>query len=1326
MRHDAWQRVMTVWCGGYGSGYLVAPDLVLTACHVVADAVRAGARVQVQPLDSDGGDPWLRCEVVWSRDDGPVDAALLRIVAADRRSVVPGPQRWGRLTGTAPGIPWQAVGFPDAAPDAGALRESEHLCGTLNPGTGRRGRRYLALVDGTAPADLGDSPWSGTSGAALFCGDLLTGVIVVDPRHWRHGRVEAVPIELLVADPAFRHLVETASGAPVTLESVELAPLLAPHAPHRPATPMGLLRADAETVPFHGRAELLTTAEQWCAQEAGELSVLLLTGPGGQGKTRFARELTRRKRADGWIAGLLAEGKPAERTVRDLTQAQAPVLLAVDYAEGRAEALDVLLGAFAARGPGGPVRLLLLARGSGEWWQRLRTRHPVLREAARPEHALPVLDAGAPGAHGAGAPHRAVADAFAAALSRLGQYQDTDWTSLAAALPAPGPRAGSAHTALERQMDVLAALLQSGPEPVAARAGGTADPEDVLLDHEWRYGDRAARDRGLAPAGRALRRSVTVACLVRPATEADALTALAAMPGLRDQPEAQLLDMAGWLADLYPPVDTAALWDSPRPDRLAERHLAETVRTTPDLLDAFLPALPGHLSYQALTALGRGWQQQPELGEAVTRLIVAHGPRLGPAAVAAVAELTDPAPVVRAVELLLKPRRLRQDMLVGMLKAMPGQSDALARHAMYMASVLMRGLMKDAPDKGDERRAPWLADLVVALEELTWRVGQGGHGRDTDAIFELFHGAAATLVREQGEEHLPGLVTALHLRAMHLGDTGRPQEALPLVDEAVDRGRSAADVPEVRSRLLGALNTRAMVFSRLDRHDEAVASLEEVGERLREARPLECTTDTYGWRGNLARELELAGRPQEAAAVFEEILPDVRRRAQAVPDSGRAELGAILTQAAWVRMRGGQTAAAAPLIEEGLGLLRPLARRQPGPYAHHLVGLLQLAGVRAGADGDTDAAVDALAEAEQWCRARVRHDASFRPVLAEVLDKLRGLRQLRGEHRLALRAANGVVQVLGDMPAAADGTPTPGLLGALLVLERAFADFGAPGRAVATLDRALRLYASGAHSAADPGLDRSVLLNRRGNRRAAAGDREAGLADLAEAVRLRREGPDRTPDGWLRLAASLSDLACLYLPDRAAQGLAPAEEAVRILCAEAARGKDTAARLGDVRINLAGLLVAAGHPSRAVETLDACLHAGQPPDPRRAALLWALKADVLRDLNRPARMLAAAERSVSLYASQAAAAGACGATAVERRGPMLACVCLGEALLSVARETDEVDEERLRDAVAVLTDTLDRAREEGALDLAVRALTALNTLDGTPAGPAEPAAPGPP
>jgi hypothetical protein len=76
--------------------------------------------------------------------------------------------------------------------DPDGTRESEQISGTINPGTGAvRGRHDITVTSAPPVGDPDDphpSPWSGASGAGVFCEGLLTAVLVVDAKGFGHGR----------------------------------------------------------------------------------------------------------------------------------------------------------------------------------------------------------------------------------------------------------------------------------------------------------------------------------------------------------------------------------------------------------------------------------------------------------------------------------------------------------------------------------------------------------------------------------------------------------------------------------------------------------------------------------------------------------------------------------------------------------------------------------------------------------------------------------------------------------------------------------------------------------------------------------------------------------------------------------------------------------------------------------------------------------------------------------------------------------------------------------------------------------------------------------
>jgi hypothetical protein len=136
--------------------------------------------------------------------------------------------------------------------------------------------------------------------------------------------------------------------------------------------PAALLRAEFGVVPFTGRVAELDRLHAWAAQPAS-VAIALVTGSGGRGKTRLAIEAATRAGADGWRAGFVDEG-----LLMPLLEAAASddrLLLVVDYAEDEpTHLIDALQTAGElARDAQRRLRILLLARNAGDWWERVQS-----------------------------------------------------------------------------------------------------------------------------------------------------------------------------------------------------------------------------------------------------------------------------------------------------------------------------------------------------------------------------------------------------------------------------------------------------------------------------------------------------------------------------------------------------------------------------------------------------------------------------------------------------------------------------------------------------------------------------------------------------------------------------------------------------------------------------------------------------------------------------------------------------------------------------------------------------------------------------------------
>lgn len=281
-----------------GSGYLVASGLVLTAYHVAHKDVAAPAgTLRIRTLASvlDGRKEWFDAEIVWpcsppdvERDPG-ADAALLRVTDPrwEHRGLLP--LRWGRVDGGAR-VDALALGFPDAEKGDDAVRDTMPVRGAVDPYHGMKTGLLTVHVTGAVPRKRG---WHGMSGAALFCGPVLTGVLVLDHDITDRADVlRATPVAELLRLPGFRdQLVE--SGEAVTVEQVT-AP--EPPAP-APASPAGGLRpfppvpAPLPPPGFVGRARETDRAVRFVAD--GRL--IPVEGPEHVGKTAFLTHVLRRK-----------------------------------------------------------------------------------------------------------------------------------------------------------------------------------------------------------------------------------------------------------------------------------------------------------------------------------------------------------------------------------------------------------------------------------------------------------------------------------------------------------------------------------------------------------------------------------------------------------------------------------------------------------------------------------------------------------------------------------------------------------------------------------------------------------------------------------------------------------------------------------------------------------------------------------------------------------------------------------------------------------------------------------------------------------------------
>ena len=343
----------------------------------------------------------------------------------------------------------------------------------------------------------------------------------------------------------------------------------------------------------------MTQLANWCADATHLIDIALITGPGGQGKTRLAQELVREYEEHGWVAGFLRSdlidaGNPGFdfSPIADTASHMPGILLVADYANTRSKQLARLLTTLAEAYDLSPVRLLLLARSSGEWWNELRRSHfDILEHSIQ----IPLSGIGASdriGTEDFGAIGGVRNEAFTSAVLAYaandalpGIFPGYDWNAIASRITPPDdiddPSYGSPLTL---QLTALTALLRYSQIISGDRFG---NPEERLMKHEESYWGASADAAGL-PFGKIFQRSwlsyyVAAANLFGARTEAEAVRLIGRLQaGSSDQ--AVIRGIAKWLHELYPPNDGREYWGSLQPDRLAEHHLGVLAGEQEDLL----------------------------------------------------------------------------------------------------------------------------------------------------------------------------------------------------------------------------------------------------------------------------------------------------------------------------------------------------------------------------------------------------------------------------------------------------------------------------------------------------------------------------------------------------------------------------------------------------------------------------------------------------------------------------------------------------------------------------------------------------------------------
>jgi tetratricopeptide (TPR) repeat protein len=1057
-------------------------------------------------------------------------------------------RRWGELPGADP-VSCAAVGFPWASIRPDRVRDTAHLYGHIAPlGQLKTGRLDVASASPTARP--GGSPWAGMSGAAVVADSHLVGVVTVDPARYQD-RLVAVPASQLLNNPEFRrrladHGVPT-EAAPVgagwylQLAGEQAVSLGAPYQPisRRFGLDLPALLDPAHgLVPYLGRQPQLDQITAWCRDQAGMPLLLLLRGGGGSGKTRLGREACVRMLVSGWDAGLADDRRHGAATGR----LERPTLLVVDDADLRTPLIGGLVDYLRWDDAGPPVRLLLISRAAGVWWDRLVRQLQLSRSVAQLDlDQHPIIPADR-------------ADHFHQAAAAFAPY-DAEPVDR----PLPADLADPAFT--EPLLIHIAALLGTAATAGATPAAPgpvesvTADRRTMLLrtlcERERSRWERLGGPLNLNPDLPLGDQVVSLATLTAAEDQPTAVSLLAAVPNQREVDRVGTEGLAVWAHRLYA---GPAYWNPVRPDLLAGQHLADTPQLdhlathVVHLADGAQGGPEGGergtgLVRQLLSELTRAAPNQPTIRATLDRLLAGALPRLVQLAIddrgGGLADLTS----------LALDQAPQPDLAVTLADELPERSVPLAALAATLTSQQVSAYRAAAGDRQPVTRN----ELARGLNDLSLRLADLGRREDALAAIDEAVEVYRELAAARPAAFRPDLASALNNLSLRLADLGRREDALAAIGEAVEAYRelAAARPAAFRPDLASALNNLSLRLADLGRPEDALAAIGEAVEVRRElatARPAAFRPDLAGSLNNLSLRLAELGRPEDALAAIGEAVEVYRELATARPAAFRPDLAGSLNNLSNALADLGRPEDALAAIGEAVEAYRELAAARPATFRPDLATSLNNLSNRLADLGRPEDALAAIGEAVDIRRElAAARPAAFRPNLATSLNNQSSALAELGRREDALAAIGEAVEVYRELAAARPAAFRPDLATSLNNLSNRLAELGRPEDALAAIGEAAevrRELAAARPAAFRP--DLATSLNNLSNRLAELGRPEDALAAIAEAVEVYRELAAARPDAFRPdLARTLIALGVrLTQLERFVEALAADREAV--------------------------------------------------------------------------------------------------------------------------------------------------------------------------------------
>jgi len=638
-----------------------------------------------------------------------------------------------------------------------------------------------------------------------------------------------------------------------------------------------LLWADEAVVPYEtGATSFFAEMQAWLADAKWPQALRLVTGAGGTGKTRLSLELCQQQLKKGWCCGFWSSQDEANPAAfwQSLRQQKQPLLIVIDYAETRQSALLALVKAMMQNPNPQLVRLLLLARTGGEWWDNLPSKDRdcelfLSSYATSGPYSLPLL-------------HDVEAEQRVAAYQRaITAYASAMGTSA----PRMQPDLSGEHFAKPLYLQMAALLALLGEHPTTAD-----DLTKTLLNHERRYWVKALADSQLPESDKLAQHLLGLVTL-----SGGFPTAKSAWPYWQTASDIPLdsLKFAVLFNALMPLYPGRQGLQPVQPDLLGEALVAQ-VLTQPagqSLLEAVLPK--PELQYACLTVLARLVAHRPSLADIVLEALRSH--------------------FVPCCKTLIK-----------VAVETPGCLTQLACEA-------FAGLPSNIKSQAGGLLNPLLIEESVELAQFDYALSAFEAEKTAKKLTKLGKQARDSLRREHADNLNNLSIAMIRLGGYEMAACEQAKNAVAIYRSLSQPNNSDA----FDHSFFIYLNTYANCLNDLDKSNDALSIAKqalEIVEQLARKNPDRFEPSYATSLSNYANHLSYSGKTDEALATAQQALAISGRLAAKNPDRFEPDYATSLNNYANRLSDSGKTDEALATAQQALAIRERLAAKNPNRY----------------------------------------------------------------------------------------------------------------------------------------------------------------------------------------------------------------------------------------------------------------------------------------------------------------------------------------------------------------------------------------------------------